>query len=120
MWKKPRFCRIQDMIYPDRCMLKWQGMLLSDHNERIRSDETAEAVETDARHHTEAEYETWDRLIEESRVSGRMLIIRVARPGEGGFTVRGRILGVQRGHLCIAAEQGEILIAHHEVEEIKQ
>lgn len=26
-----------EMLYPDRCMMKWQGMLLSDHTEHILS-----------------------------------------------------------------------------------
>lgn len=26
-----------EMLYPDRCMMKWQGMLLSDHTEHIRT-----------------------------------------------------------------------------------
>ncbi len=25
----------EDMLYPDRCMLKWQGMMLSDHSEAL-------------------------------------------------------------------------------------
>lgn len=30
----------RNMLYPDRCMMKWQGMLLSDHTEAMK--ETSE------------------------------------------------------------------------------
>lgn len=26
-----------NMLYPDRCMLKWQGMLLSEHSQSLHS-----------------------------------------------------------------------------------
>lgn len=34
--KEIRGYKKEDMLYPDRCMMKWQGMLLSDHTEAIK------------------------------------------------------------------------------------
>ena len=36
MMKKIRGYKKSDMLYPDRCMLKWRGMLLSDHTELMK------------------------------------------------------------------------------------
>jgi hypothetical protein len=33
--KEIRGYKKEDMLYPDRCMMKWQGMLLSDHKEAL-------------------------------------------------------------------------------------
>lgn len=120
MWKKPRFCRVQDMIYPDRCMLKWQGMLLSDHNERIHIDAQAEFAEREDRFHTEAQYEDWDSLIEESRRSHLPLTLLVARPGEREFMVRGVIRSIRKNRLCVLTDQGEIFLERHEIGGIEE
>lgn len=37
-WASPRDYDRKNMLYPDRKMLKYQGMLLSDHSERIKDD----------------------------------------------------------------------------------
>lgn len=29
-----------EMLYPDRCMMKWKGMLLSDHTEHVKDYQT--------------------------------------------------------------------------------
>ncbi len=34
--KEIRGYKKEDMLYPDRCMMKWQGMLLSDHTEALK------------------------------------------------------------------------------------
>lgn len=38
-WEEPRGYDKKEMLYPDRKMLKYQGMLLADHSERIKDDE---------------------------------------------------------------------------------
>jgi len=42
-WEKPRDYDRKNMLYPDRKMLKYQGMLLSDHSERIKDDKKYES-----------------------------------------------------------------------------
>lgn len=37
--KEIRGYRKEEMLYPDRCMLKWQGMLLSDHTELMKDQQ---------------------------------------------------------------------------------
>ena len=34
-FKEIRGYKKEDMLYPDRCMMKWQGMMLSDHKEAL-------------------------------------------------------------------------------------
>ncbi len=45
--KEIRGYKKEDMLYPDRCMLKWQGMMLSDHSEALfdKAKEREKAVE---------------------------------------------------------------------------
>ncbi len=43
--KEIRGYKKEDMLYPDRCMLKWQGMMLSDHSEALFDGEKERAVE---------------------------------------------------------------------------
>lgn len=46
-WEKPRDYDKRKMLYPDRCMLKFQGMILSDHSEMIKEEEKKQAVASD-------------------------------------------------------------------------
>ncbi|MFZ2258762.1 MAG: hypothetical protein WAV55_11645 [Clostridiaceae bacterium] len=119
MWKKPRYVKPQEMIYPDRCMLKWQGMLLSDHNERMRSERIQEASLKEAKYHTEAEYEDWDQLIAKSKATKTPITILVSRPNEPQFTVTGVVLFSRGQTLRLWTDSGEIMIQRHEVDEIK-
>ncbi len=118
MWKKPRAVRPEDFIYPDRCMLKWQGMLLSDHNERMRFDQIQEAAEKEERYHTEAELEDWDDLIMQSKKLNREITILVSRPNEPEFRVTGTVRSIRAGKLHIQTEGGECILFRHEVDGI--
>ena len=120
MWKKPRYVKPEDMIYPDRCMLKWQGMLLSDHNERMRSERIQETCLKEEKYHTEAEYEDWDGLILKSKQTKSPITILVSRPNEPQFTVVGVILFSRGPKLRIWTESGEIMIERHEVDGIAE
>lgn len=35
----PCYQQMVQVFYVDRCMAKWAGMLLSEHNEQLKSDE---------------------------------------------------------------------------------
>ncbi len=118
MWKKPRYVRPEDYIYPDRCMLKWQGMLLSDHNERMRSDRIQEAVEKEHRYHTEAELADWDGLIRQSKDREREVTILVSRPNEPEAMVTGIIRAIRGSRLHVQTAEGMCIISRHEVEGI--
>lgn len=104
------------MIYPDRCMLKWQGMLLSDHNERMRADQIRETCEKEPRYHTEADYETWDQLIQKSKRDGQAITLLISRPNEPEFSVTGVIQSVKSNRLTLLTGQGLMIISRHEVE----
>lgn len=62
---QPRSYKKNEMLYPDRCMLKYHGFLLSDHDEALR-DDRGEAYGYE---------EEWDRLIKESLQYSLPLII---------------------------------------------
>ncbi len=119
MWKKPRSVRPEDMIYPDRCMLKWQGMLLSDHNERMRFEKLQEKSLKEEKHHTEAEYEDWDQLIAKSKQTRKPITITVSRPNEPQFEVTGIVLSSRGAKLTLETGNGEIMIERHEVDNIR-
>ncbi len=119
MWKKPRYIRPEEQIYPDRCMLKWQGMLLSDHNERIRFDLIQEKTIPEEKYHTEAELDDWDALIMQSRQSRREITIHVTRPNEPPFQITGTVQAIRGSRLHILTGEGECIIMRHEVEEIR-
>lgn len=119
MWKKPRYVRPEDMIYPDRCMLKWQGMLLSDHNERIRFDQIQETCLKEEKYHTEAEYEDWDQLIARSRAMKSPITLVVSRPNEPQFSITGIVHSSKGSRLSLWTDNGEIVIERHEVDDIR-
>lgn len=78
-WKKPRNFKIEDMLYTDRCMLKWHGMLLSDHTERITSDKAAENLMLELIDAYEyVDRSSWDELLKVSRVEKKPLKITVS------------------------------------------
>ncbi|NLB22579.1 MAG: hypothetical protein GX833_04875 [Clostridium sp.] len=120
MWKKPRSCQPQDMIYPDRCMLKWQGMLLSDHNERMRQDEILELCETTVRYHSEAEYEVWDRLIQKSKQESLPITLEILRPNEPKLQVTGIIESFKKSTLTLLTPEGPMVISRHQVDDVSQ
>lgn len=119
MWKKPRSCRPEEMIYPDRCMLKWQGMLLSDHNERMKLDTRLEACETPTRYHTEADYETWDRLIRRSKNEGRYITLVAVRPNEPEIRLTGIVQTVRGGRIHLLTDNGLVILSRHEIDEVE-
>lgn len=116
MWKKPRSVKQEDYIYPDRCMLKWQGMLLSDHSECMRFEQIQEETEKEERYHTEAELEDWDDLIMASKIQAREITILVSRPNEPEFRLTGRVRSLRGDKLHIMTEDGECVLSRHEVE----
>lgn len=61
-WEKPRGYKTQDMLYPDRCMLKWQGFLLSDHNE-VMDFERELHEQVLVQEAGEQKREGWNRLV---------------------------------------------------------
>lgn len=72
-------------------MLKWQGMLLSDHNERIRQDELMEAHYKRRRTPASDELALWDELLRWSKETGGALRITVSPDLETAFVLRGRV-----------------------------
>lgn len=64
---KPRGYKLEDMIYPDRCMLKWQGFILSDHNEVIEDEKGYDSIMHKVNKKDVQEYEKWDNLLHLSK-----------------------------------------------------
>lgn len=108
------------MIYPDRCMLKWQGMLLSDHNERMKLDQILEVCEKPARYHTEAEYEAWDRMIRRSWQEAKPLQLLIARPGEPEFSITGTVRTIRQGKIHFLTDSGLMILLRHEIDGVDE
>lgn len=108
------------MIYPDRCMLKWQGMLLSDHNERMKLDSLLETCEKPARYHTEADYEAWDQLIRRSKNEGRFITLVAARPNEPESRLTGIVQTLRGGRIHLLTDNGLVILARHEIDEVEE
>lgn len=119
-WKEPRSCRYEDMLYEDRRMLKWQGMLLSDHNERMYDDVLAERTERDPIYIDEEENERWDHLISESLFSGKYLKIVSARPGEEEKTRFGIIKKVKKNMMILSDNGYDSIIEKWEIRSINE
>lgn len=62
---QPRSYKKNEMLYPDRCMLKYHGFLLSDHDEALRED----------RKEAYGYEEHWDELIKDSLIHSLPIII---------------------------------------------
>ena len=43
----PIYQQMARMVYADRCMVKWAGMLLSEHNEQLRDQEKKQEGHSD-------------------------------------------------------------------------
>ncbi|OMP66168.1 YolD-like family protein [Domibacillus epiphyticus] len=52
------------MLYPDRKMLKWQGMMLAEHNEQIK--EEAKKIVKKEIFFDEQQHEEFDRIVQAS------------------------------------------------------
>lgn len=65
-FKKPRGYSLVDMVYKDRCMLKWQGFLLSDHNEAMEEEKVSMNLVTERIVKSQMEYDKWNILLMES------------------------------------------------------
>ncbi len=119
-WKKPRGYRKEDMLYPDRCMLKWQGMLLSDHTERMFEDRAAESVQKEAVTFSEQELEQWDALLQKSMMENCQLRFRINRVNELPYFVIGRVQCIKGRNIHILEGKSPSLIQGFEVDEITE
>lgn len=105
-WKKPRGFNLQDMLYPDRCMLKWQGFLLSDHNEVMDYERTVldQVIREEA---NEAKRESWDHKVHEAWAQQRRLEI-THRTLNGQETVQGVVFTLEADHLVFGTGRQHI------------
>lgn len=85
-FRPPRSYKKNEMLYPDRCMLKYHGFLLSDHDEAMRED----------REESFGYRDHWDQWIKESLRYDRPLRIRTE---DDCFVAR--ILSVQQDSFLI-------------------
>ncbi len=117
-WKKPRGYNKNEMLYPDRCMMKWQGMILSDHNERIAEDKVSEGIEKEYINQSEQELEEWDALLRKSLYDKAYLRLRINRMGEEYFYIVGTVEKIKVKNLYVN-ENGTVRIIHKsEIDEI--
>lgn len=65
-FKEPRDCKVSDMIYPDRGMMKWQGFILSDHNEAMDDEKGYDEIVINLRSVDAQEYEKWNFILMKS------------------------------------------------------
>ncbi len=117
-WKKPRGYRREDMLYPDRCMLKWQGMLLSDHNERMFADQTAESTMREEITFSEQELEQWDGLLQKSRQENIKLRFRINHVNEQPYFLIGEVQCIKGRGIHILQGEDRRVIQRYEVDEI--
>lgn len=117
-WKKPRGYNKDEMLYPDRCMMKWQGMILSDHNERIEEDKVSESLEKEKSYLSEQELEEWDILLRKSQFEKVTLRFRINHLGEEYFHIIGNVEKIKGKNLYVN-ENGLIRVIHKtEIDEI--
>lgn len=102
-WAKVRGFKTEDMLYPDRCMLKWQGFLLSDHNE-VMDLERAMLAEVLAEEANEGKRESWDRKVQQAWQDRQCLRITY-RTLFGQETVQGILHAVEADHLVLGVER---------------
>lgn len=105
-WEKPRNCKTEDRLYPDRCMLKWQGFLLSDHNEVMDYERTV-LEQAMCEVANEARRESWDREVYQAWAQKRRLKI-THRTLNGQDTLEGLIIELEADHLVFGTERKHI------------
>ncbi len=114
-WKKPRDFKVEDMLYADRCMLKWHGMLLSDHNERISSDEAAENLMMEAINFSQDELESWDNTINEAIAQKKKIKILIKKEGKPLEEILVFPLAVSGKHLEIRDQKKKMSVCTKEI-----
>lgn len=111
-WEKPRTISVSDMLYPDRCMIKWHGFILSDHNEVMAFEQAV--LEAAADNSGSNDPEQWDRLLRKSLEENQA--IRVIVWTDGGtreLIGKAKVLGSTR--FLLAGEEFRVWIDYLEV-----
>lgn len=115
-FEKPRSIPVSEMLYPDRGMLKWQGFILSDHNEVMDFERAvrAAAIEDPAQ-----DPEVWNRLLQRSQETGTRLHLRVE--AEEGLTERiGYVRAIHSRDFTFAGEERHWRIDFNVVKAIRE
>ncbi len=89
-------------------MLKWQGMLLSDHTETILADQALKSLRREAAVFDEQELARWDEILQASIANE--LPIRLAtidQPGKPLSSIIGIALKVAENGVCLMTERGK-------------
>ncbi|PKK39273.1 hypothetical protein ABB02_01505 [Clostridiaceae bacterium JG1575] len=117
-WKKPRSVPLKDQLYADRCMLKWQGMLLSDHNERIDYEKDWERQRRKAEEGARRwDLDRWDELILDS-LQEKTILCFVLEAEEGAI-VCGSVLRLEGQALWLKTDRGPRKVLKQQVRGIE-
>ncbi len=106
-WPKPRGYDPNAMLYPDRRMLKWQGMLLSDHTETILADQAAKSLRREAAVFDEQELARWDEILQASIANELPIRLTIDQPGKPLSSIIGIALKVDENGVCLMTERGK-------------
>ena len=113
---KPRSIPVSVMLYPDRGMLKWQGFILSDHNEVM---DLERAVRAAAIEDLPQEPDVWNRLLRRSLETGIRLHLRVE--AEEGLTERiGYVRAIHPRDFTLTGEERHWRIDFNVVKAIRE
>ncbi|MEA4812909.1 MAG: hypothetical protein VB108_10110 [Anaerolineaceae bacterium] len=93
-WPEPRDYDHQNMLYPDRKMLKWQGMLLSDHRDVMNNEALALSLVRDTVDLDEQTLEEFDMLCKMAFLSHSIVKMIVDQPKKPLIQVTGKIIAL--------------------------
>lgn len=115
-FEKPRSIPVADWLYPDRGMIKWQGFILSDHNEVMDFER---AVRAAAVEEPPVDPEAWNRLLWRSLQTGCKLHLRVE--AEDGIVERiGSVRAIHPMDFVLALDDMQWLIDYSVVKTIQE
>ncbi|WP_459129795.1 hypothetical protein [Guggenheimella bovis] len=114
-WKSPRDVKVGEWLYPDRGMLKWQGYLLSEHNEAIFYEAWEELNAPSFYDVSEEEKESWNDLL----VVGNKLEVKVHRFLEPDEVFRGTLVHVDHDFFVLSQGSERIEIYFDEVYQVR-
>lgn len=119
IWPKPRDYKAHDMVYHDRCMLKWQGFILSDHSEIMTEEEQTEPLLREVIKFDEQELEERDYILSQVLNTGITIRITLDIPGSTIKYVSGHVQDIRFDKLVLITTDGILKIKTCDIYEIR-
>jgi len=113
--KEIRGYKKKDMLYPDRCMLKWRGMLLSDHSEMMLDNNMERTMQKTIIEYDEQEKERFDQIILTSLGTNKQVTFTINKKNTPYYTEQGVVTAIKKNMIFLESNGNTIIIKKGEI-----